>query len=205
MTRIVILAKAPRPGLAKTRLIPALGGDGAARLAARMLETTVSAAISAKAGPVEIRVAPDWLDPAWRGVMLPGGLSIVSQGDGDLGDRLQRAADAALADHDSVLLIGTDCVELSPQLLQEAARALQSHDAVIHPTHDGGYALLGLRRSHASLFRDMAWSTATVCQDTLHRLHALGWSVARLATLHDIDEPDDLTRLPSHWQEVVDA
>lgn len=205
MTRIVILAKAPRAGLAKTRLIPALGGEGAARLAARMLETTVSAAVAANLGPVELRVAPDWLDPAWQGVTIPGGIAIVPQGDGDLGDRLQRAADAALADRGSVLLIGTDCVELSPQLLQEATRALSLHDAVIHPTQDGGYALLGLRRSHDSLFRDMAWSTATVCRDTLQRLETLGWSVARLATLNDIDEPDDLAHLPPHWQEAVHA
>lgn len=205
MTRIVILAKAPRAGLAKTRLIPALGGEGAARLAARMLETTVAAAVAANPGSVELRVAPDWQDPAWQGVTMPGGITILPQGEGDLGDRLLRAAEAALADHGSVLLIGTDCVELSPRLLQEACLALDEHDAVIHPTEDGGYALLGLRRSHDSLFRDMAWSTATVCEDTLQRLKTLGWSVARLATLHDIDEPDDLAHLPPRWQEVVNA
>src|SRR5690606_35115443 len=150
------------PGLAKTRLIPALGADGAAQLAARMLAQTLRAALAAGLGPVELWAAPAVSDPAWRGVTLPSAVLPYPQGDGDLGARMARAASAGLAKGRPVLLIGTDCVEMSAALLRDAAAVLSRCEAVIHPTLDGGYALLGLRRFDAALFQDMPWSSDQV-------------------------------------------
>ena len=98
-----------------------------------------------------------------------------------------------------VLLIGTDCPALDAACLRRAANALSETDAVILPTADGGYALLGLRRFDASVFADIAWSTPTVAATTLARLDALGWSCTRLPLVHDIDEPADLVHLPPGW------
>ena len=205
--RIIVFAKAPRPGLAKTRLIPALGAAGAAALAARMLAHTLDQALASGVGAVELCVAPAPGDAAWQGVELPEGLALTAQGAGDLGARMARATQRAIEAGDScadescagVLLIGTDCPALDAACLRQAASALEETDAVIAPTADGGYALLGLRRFDASLFADIAWSTSTVATTTMARLDALDWHCMHLPLMRDIDEPVDLEHLPPGW------
>jgi rSAM/selenodomain-associated transferase 1 len=188
MTRIVIFAKAPVPGRVKTRLIPALGAEGAAALAAQMLERTIDEAL-ASGLEVELCGEPD---PAtWYG---GPSVALSSQGDGDLGQRLHRAAERVLS-AGPILLIGADCPALDSHRLRAAALALEHHDAIIHPADDGGYVLLGLRRFDASLFDGIAWSTDAVAKETLARIAALGWSVDTRETLADIDEPSDLNSL----------
>lgn len=198
-TRIVIIAKAPIPGFAKTRLIPALGPDGAARLARQMLRHTVSNALAAALGPVELCTTPDPLDPVWSNLQLPGQLTWSDQGEGDLGARMARAAARSPARGERVLLIGTDCPTISADDLLTASRALDTHDAFIQPTVDGGYALLGLRAFHPLVFHDIPWSTNSVAFDTLCHMGRLGWSVLSRPPLHDIDEPPDLRFLPEDW------
>lgn len=198
--RIVIFAKAPLPGVAKTRLIPALGENGAAHLALRMLRHTVSEALAAEVGEVELCVTPEpstplwqpFSDPAWR-------VHWQAQGEGDLGERLARAAQRSMAEESAVLLIGTDCPALTANHLREAAARIQSHDAVIVPSIDGGYALLGLKQFSPSVFQGIAWSTDSVAFATLCRIGSLGWTVAQLPMLRDIDEPEDLAALPQGW------
>lgn len=201
--RTIIFAKAPRPGFAKTRLIPALGAEGAARLARRMLEYTLANATAAALGPVELCLTPTPEAPEWRSIGILPGVEVSAQGEGDLGARLARAAQRSIATGAAVLLIGTDCPELTPTCLRAAAEALRRVGAVIHPTVDGGYALLGLTRTVPSLFSDIAWSTDTVTAVTLARLNQLGWPVYVAAQLHDIDEPGDLNRLPAAWQAAL--
>ena len=191
-TRIVIFAKAPVPGKAKTRLIPALGEIGAARLAHRMLMQTVAEAIGAGLAIPELCVTPHPLDPEWQGFLPTEHLRVTDQGDGDLGERLARAAKRSILLREHVLLIGTDCPGMTRDRLRRAALELESHDAVIHPTHDGGYALLGLTKFDLSLFTGIAWSTATVARETMGRIAALGWSKHLGETLQDVDEPEDL-------------
>jgi len=198
--RIIIFAKAPQAGFAKTRLIPVLGEQGAADLARRMLHHTLQAAIDANVGTVELCVTPDITVPAWRDILLPQGIEITAQGEGDLGARLARAAQRAIGQGERVLLIGTDCVEMSAQLLEEAKERLLDQDAIIHCTTDGGYALLGLNRFDAALFENMPWSTDAVAVDTLQRLAHLGWSTHVGQMLNDVDEPQDLKWLPQNWR-----
>ena len=200
MTRIIVFAKAPQPGFAKTRLIPALGAKGAADLARRMLFNTLEEALAAGIGPVELCVTPKIDAAEWQGMPLPSGIEIYDQGEGDLGARLARASERALAEAEPILLVGTDCVELTAVLLREAAQAMHEHDAVIHCTADGGYALLGIKRFDSCLFSDMPWSTAAVAGTTLARLGRLGWSVQIGQTLHDVDEPEDLQYLPAKFR-----
>lgn len=198
-TRVIIFAKAPQPGLVKTRLIPALGAERAARLARRMLEATLRNAVRAHVGPVELRVTPAISDPAWHGIPIPGGVEISAQGEGDLGARLARATQSGLELDATVMLIGSDCPELDSITLQQAAQTLRRVDAVVHPTADGGYALLGLRRFHPQLFSDIPWSTSTVAHRTIQQLDSLQWSLHVAAVLNDIDEPADLRHLPVGW------
>lgn len=197
--RIIILAKAPQAGLAKTRLIPALEADGAAQLARRMLNATLATAMSAEVGTVEMCLTPAPNDPAWQGFIWPAAVQLSEQGEGDLGQRLARAASRGLALGSPVMLIGTDCPELTPELLRRAAAQLQSHDSVLHATYDGGYALLGLTDDNSRVFADIRWSTETVAASTRERIGELGWSLAEGARLHDVDIADDLQWLPAGW------
>jgi uncharacterized protein len=199
--RIIVLAKAPAAGLAKTRLIPALGAEGSARLAAMLLDHAVEQALTSGIGPVELCVSPAPQDPRWAD-LLPKhpALQLSDQGNGDLGERMARAAQRALAAGQPVLLMGTDSPGLNADRLRVAAQQLRHHDTVLAPAFDGGYVLLGLRRFDPSLFSGIAWSTASVADATRERIERLGWSLARMPTLHDIDEPDDLRWLPGHWR-----
>lgn len=203
MTRIIIFAKAPVAGFAKTRLIPVLGPAGAAKLARQMLRRTLAGAVDAALGEVELCVTPEIASFDWRGEALAQGVEISAQGDGDLGTRLARATQRALEHVEAVLLIGTDCVEMGAPLLREAAVALKYKGAVIYPAADGGYALLGLTKFHPSLFSDIAWSTDSVASETIVRIGQLGWSLEVGSLLHDVDEPDDLKRVPASWLQAA--
>lgn len=195
--RILVFAKAPRPGFAKTRLVPTLGTAGAAALARRMLDDTLAAALAAAVGPVELVATPQVGTLAWRDIALPAGITVTDQGEGDLGQRMARAARRTAERGEAALLIGTDCVELGPAVLCAAAATLRTHDAVIHPSTDGGYVLLGLSRFHPRLFSGIAWSTETVAAVTVARLRKIGWSLHVGDAMHDIDVPADLRHVPA--------
>lgn len=196
---VIVMAKAPRPGYAKTRLIPALGAEGAAALAARLLEASVTQALAAGTAGVDLCCAPDAEHLAFAGLAQAQGLRLSAQGEGDLGARMARAFERHLAPGRAALMIGTDAPALDAAMLQQAARALQDADAVFVPALDGGYALIGLRRAAPWLFGDMAWSTASVMADTRGRLRAAGLRHIELPPVADIDEPADLAHLPHGW------
>lgn len=203
--RIIIFAKTPLPGFAKTRLIPALGAEGAAQLAKQMLENTLSQALAANIGPVELCVTPAIDDAVWKSTPLPAGLYYSCQGEGDLGVRMSRAVERVIAQGESILLIGADSPELDAARLRQAAELLHEADATIFSTADGGYILLGLNRFHPLIFSGISWSTDTVAFATLCRIGRLGWSAHNGPMLHDIDEPEDLRWLPAEWQEMLYA
>lgn len=193
-TRIIIFAKAPVPGRVKTRLIPALGEEGAARLARAMLLHTIDEAWLAVAGRPEICADPDPADPVWQG-LLPRWFRLSAQGDGDLGDRLARATERALLEDNAVLLIGADCPDLDRLQLWQLAVELHKFDAVISPAEDGGYVALGIRKYDSSLFRGIAWSSSSVARQTIDRIKALGWTLNIGPTFRDIDVPEDLNHM----------
>ena len=197
--RIVVLAKLPRPGLAKTRLIPALGADGAARLAERLLREAVRAACAAAIGEVELCLAPGSDDPLAHELAAAHGVRLAAQIEGDLGARMLDALDRGLRQADGVLLMGTDAPALDTGLLREAAAALAGHDAVLVPAADGGYALIGLKQPLATCFEQMPWSTGEVLAATCARLSAAGLSWISTRTVHDIDTAQDLCHVPPSW------
>ena len=198
-TAVIVLAKAPVPGLAKTRLAPALGADGAAALAARMLEHTVGQAVAAGLGPVEVCATPDAGHPLFAHLAREHGVRLSAQGSGDLGQRMQRAFERTLAPGRPALLIGTDTPALDAAALRRAAAALGGKDAVFVPALDGGYVLVGLHRADTRCFGGVTWSTPQVMQETRDRLAAAGLSWVELSPLADIDEPADLQHVPPAW------
>jgi rSAM/selenodomain-associated transferase 1 len=193
---IAILARAPLAGQAKTRLIPLLGADGAARLQGWLLARAVATAAAADLGPIVLWCAGPPDHPDFRQCLGAGKVSLRAQPEGDLGVRMLAAA-AAAKSPGGVLIIGTDCPMLTPALLREAAEALRAHDAVVFPAEDGGYVLIGMRRPAPELFAGIEWSTERVMAQTRERLLGLGWSWIEPATLWDVDRRGDYERLIS--------
>jgi uncharacterized protein len=190
---VAVLAKAPLPGFAKTRLIPALGADGAASLQARLVERAVATACAAVIGPVTLWATPDESHPLFQAIGAHLGVALARQGDGDLGARMLAAIAAANA---PALVIGTDCPALTSEHLRAAADVLRGgDDAVVIPTEDGGYALIGMRAPARALFSDMHWSAPSVMDETRRRLRALDLTWQEPVTLWDVDLPEDLERL----------
>lgn len=200
---VIVFAKAPAAGYAKTRLVPALGADGAASLARRLLETALAAALDAGVGPVELCCAPDERHPAFAGVPRIEAARLSAQGEGDLGTRMARAFERRLRHDAGAIVIGTDAPALDAAYLRAAASALATHDAVFGPALDGGYTLVGLRRPAPALFEGIAWSTPEVMAQTRGRLARFGLRHAELATLADIDDPADLRHLPAAWRPLA--
>ena len=193
--QIAVLAKAPVPGFAKTRLIPALGAAGAARLQRYLALRTVQTALAADLGPVSLWCAPDTRHRFFRALRVTTGIQCLAQPVGDLGLRMH-AVFVKLCSAGPLLLVGTDCPPMTPAHLRRAALALHDGaDAVFHPAEDGGYVLVGLRKPHESLFSAMAWSTDQVMADTRARARDLGICMRELEILWDVDVAVDLPRL----------
>ncbi|MBX9610983.1 MAG: TIGR04282 family arsenosugar biosynthesis glycosyltransferase [Burkholderiales bacterium] len=194
---VAILAKAPVAGLAKTRLIPLLGAAGAARAQRRFARRTLVTALAAAPGAVTLWCAPDPAHRFFRAVQRSTGAACWPQPDGDLGLRMGRVFDHHFAQqpHTPLLLVGTDCPVLTPAHLQQAAQALATHDVVLIPAEDGGYVLIGMRRSVPPAFEGVAWSTPQVLAQTRAQLRLAGASWLELAPLWDVDEPPDWQRL----------
>ena len=176
-TKVIVFARAARAGRVKTRLIPLLGEQGAARLHARLLRRALATAVESSLGPVEL-----WTTRRQRGA--------------DLGARMHHAFARSLRRAKRVVLIGADCPVLRGSDLHQAARWLAGGaDAVFAPAEDGGYALIALRRVSPRLFDGVDWGGGRVMSQTRERLRALGWRWRELPEVWDVDRPEDVARL----------
>jgi len=191
---IAILAKAPIAGLAKTRLIPHLGADGAAALQRWLLQRTVAAAVVADLGPVTLWCTPDIDHPEFAVCRAFGTVALRRQPAGDLGERMH-AAIAESSTSAGTLVIGTDCAVLTPGLLRQAAESLRQHDATVVPAEDGGYVLIGMREAGRQAFHAVDWSTERVMAQTRARLTAMKWRWHEFPPLWDVDRKADFERL----------
>jgi rSAM/selenodomain-associated transferase 1 len=188
---VIVLAKQPVAGYAKTRLARAVGSDEAARLAEAFLRDTLAFAAD-RAGRLYVACAPD--AAAFR-TFAPGA-GCFPQPDGDLGARLAHAFEAAFRDDASrPVLVGTDSPTLPSQLIAAAHDALASHDVVIGPALDGGYYLIGMRELHRGLFDRIDWSSESVFAQTIARVRDEGLDVFVLPRWYDVDDASGLARL----------
>ncbi|HEV2629334.1 MAG TPA: TIGR04282 family arsenosugar biosynthesis glycosyltransferase [Pseudolabrys sp.] len=193
-TDIAILAKAPVPGFAKTRLIPAIGAHAAAVLQERLTERAVATARDATIGDVTVWCAPDTRHRSFRDLDV----TLRPQPEGDLGARMLAAFGAR-----PTLVIGTDCPALTAAHLRDAADALATHDVVLIAAEDGGYVLIGARAPHPELFVEMTWSVPSVLAETRARIAALGLTSRELPPLWDVDTEDDLARMEREFPELA--
>ena len=205
---VIVFARAPRPGAAKTRLIPALGPERAAMLYQCFLldvlatvEALDAAVIAAAAGPEEAsHVAELAAQTCPRA-------EVTVQVGADLGQRIDAAVGAALAlGHSPAVVLGSDAPTLPGELIAQAIELARRHDLVLGPSFDGGYYLVGLRAPAAGLFSNISWSTGDVLSQTLDRAKRMGLSAALLEPWYDVDTPEDLRLLREHlWHEVASS
>lgn len=193
MPTLVVFSRYPVAGETKTRLIPALGPEGAASLQREMSGRVVLTARTACArwgaalqiaytGGTRLQVE-HWLGRS---------IECREQPSGDLGERLHASVEQCCSEGDAVVIVGTDCPFVSPKRIHEAFAALVSHDVVLGPAEDGGYYLVGLKRPVPELFRGISWGTADVLKQTLVAASTAGLSAMQLGILPDVDRPSDL-------------
>ena len=190
--RLIVFLKAPRAGLVKTRLAAGMGPAGALHAYERLVQTLLESLTTIE--KVELRFAPDdsagevrrWLREGWTS---------RAQGAGDLGERLCRAfRDAFAAGARRVVVIGSDCPDVTPADIETAWAALSTNDVVLGPATDGGYWLIGLRALHEPIFRGIHWSTSSVLAQTLAICQQRGLTAHRLRELSDVDTEEDWRR-----------
>ncbi|WP_456377466.1 TIGR04282 family arsenosugar biosynthesis glycosyltransferase [Thiolapillus sp.] len=190
---IIIFARAPIPGAAKTRLIPALGKHGTAQLHASLVEHTLSRVCEASPTNAMLWCTPSIQHPFFRYCHNQYGITLHEQKGKDLGARMHHAFSSALHNSSWAILLGTDCPNLSADDLTLAIETMQSGaDAVVGPAFDGGYYLLGLRKPAEALFNNMPWGTDEVWNLTRQRLLDLDLEHATIPWQHDLDRPEDL-------------
>lgn len=193
--------KWPEAGRVKTRLIPALGVEGA--LDAHLALTRVVLENLCRSGlPVQfwwdrrVETVPVRAQDVVRHIEHQGLEQKIQQGS-DLGDRMLDALGKGLQSHTLALIVGSDCPSVEPDYVHLAALSLQEHDVVLGPSDDGGYVLIGARRVIPHMLDDIAWGTERVLEQTCARLKELGLSVGLLEPRWDVDEPEDWQRFQS--------
>lgn len=192
---VVIMAKEPAAGRTKTRLSPPLSPSGAARLYEALLADTITLVASVRGVRVALAITPASAIESWRS-RLPCDALLLGVDGATIGDCLGEATRQLFdAGFSRVMVINSDGPTLPAARIEEAHALLDQSDVVLGPSDDGGYYLIGLRRTDPGLFKDISWSTAHVMAQTLERAEALGRSVAVLAPWYDIDTPADVERL----------
>ena len=193
-TALVLFARAPVAGQVKTRLIPALGAGGAARVYAALLSHALAVARAAPLAPRFLYAADRAASAYFRTHAAARDFTVVEQDPSpDLGQRMHMACAEVLRMHPRVLLMGADLVDNTGEDLALAARWLADDaEVVLGPTADGGYWLIGLRAADAGLFRDIAWSTGAVYAQTVARLARSRRAWRALPLRHDVDDARDL-------------
>ncbi|MCP4766723.1 MAG: glycosyltransferase [Gammaproteobacteria bacterium] len=190
MIAVGVFAKPPYPGLVKTRLIPDIGAAKAASVYRYCLEYTLQVV---RESGLEYQL---FLSEACDDVLFQQEEHSLQKGD-DLGQRMYHAFQELLdTASDGALIIGTDCLDLTPMHLHDAARSLADHELVLIPALDGGYALIGCTTIAPGLFRDLRWSTDKVYRQTVANAQGLNYRVSSLETLRDIDTLQDLEHYP---------
>ena len=211
---IAFMAKASAPGRAKTRLVPPLTFEEAAVLNTAFLQDVADNVLLA-AGDAErhggiagyAAYGPPGSEDFFRRT-LPGGIGLIEAWRQNFGDCLLHTIEQIFArGHASAVVLNSDSPTLPTAFLVETAAALArpGDRAVLGPSSDGGYYLLGLKAAHRHMFEDIAWSTEKVAKQTLERAREIGLEVHRLPVWYDVDDVDGLRRLYTELPDRPDA
>ncbi len=193
-----VFAKPPAEHQVKTRLIPDIGAVNATQVYRQCLQHALDITAASRLG------CRCFLTEASDDSVFQGFPQSLQQGD-DLGERMLSAFDDMLERHDAAIIIGTDCLDMTTEHLQQAAMMLRESDLVIQPVYDGGYSLIGCKRIDGSLFDEVEWSTHSVLEQTLHNAEKLGYRVSLLETVRDIDTLEDLKHYPQFSALITDC
>ena len=187
---LIVFIKNPIEGKVKTRIAEDAGNVMALNIYQALLHHTNN--ISSKVNADRYLYYSDYIDhnDEWPNNVYT---KTLQHGD-DLGSKMQNAFINVLSTNNKVIIIGSDCIQLSEEIIEDAYIRLDNHDVVIGPTYDGGYYLLGLKNNLPSLFQNMHWSTDTVYDETVRRAIANGLSVFSCEVLSDIDHLADWER-----------
>ncbi len=201
-TVIAQFVKSPETDQVKTRLQPHLTKEQATQVHIKLACHVAQKAACFRAAELALWSSAEgaFVD----GLSQKHGVAHYRQLGSGLGERLLHTVQSTLVNADAVILIGSDCPFIDEGYLDKAIAQLSQNDVVIGPASDGGYVLLGLKKSHVSLFQGIAWGTDAVCEQTIEKIKCLGLSYAALSTLADIDRPEDLDllRLPG-WEHLL--
>lgn len=191
---LIIYSRYPEAGKTKTRMIPALGAEGAAQLQKEMSEHTLNTARQLQQErniKIEIHFAGGnkGLMAEWLGEDL----IYKPQVDGDLGERMLSSFQQAFSNHSQrVAIVGIDCPDLNLSILNNAFDSLNEKPLAIGVAEDGGYYLIGLNKVFPELFKNIDWGTDRVLEQTKAIAQRLNLDAEYLTTLSDVDRPEDL-------------
>jgi uncharacterized protein len=199
---IIIMAKVPEAGKVKTRLQPFLTPAQSAELADCLLQDTINKAKSFR-NKLIIAYSPPEKSNFFERF---DDLNLVVQIGENLGERMFNAFDFTFAsDLDSVVMIGTDSPTFPPEFIEKAFEYLQQNEAVLGATEDGGFYLIGLRKSDKRIFENVEWSSAKTFEQTKNNLLKIGFDLAELPVWYDIDNSADLLRLDDEFSQSETA
>ncbi len=190
--RLIIFTRYPQIGKTKTRMIPALGKDGAAKLQRRLTEHTLMNVENLSNINLQVHFSEgnQQLMQEWLG----DNLEYIEQVQGDLGLKMQSAFEASFKNKmRRVVIIGIDCPDVNNDLINEAFTKLEEVDLVLGPAADGGYYLIGLSRLIPELFININWGTSEVFRQTQKVVSTLALKYYHLPILADVDRPEDLS------------
>jgi rSAM/selenodomain-associated transferase 1 len=192
---LILFVRNPQKGQVKTRLAAEVGAEEALRVYKALISHTRNVAMHVQASRFvwfsDFLEASDNWDPAFFEMRVQEGA--------DLGERMLRALCEGLRDHHKVVLTGSDIPGLSPQLIQHAFSRLDDSDVIIGPAKDGGYYLIGMKKLHPEVFRDMIWSHPEVLSETCSRMNRLGVRYELIEPLRDLDTPKDYADLGAEF------
>lgn len=186
---LLIFARNPELGKVKTRLASEIGDQEALEVYRKLLAHTHQACQDLGCSKYVYYSEKILLGDLWEETNFEKEI----QKGAELGERMESAFQACFAkEHPKVIIIGTDCPQISKRLIQDAFEALDKNDLVIGPAKDGGYYLLGMKQLYKEVFEDKKWSTSSVLAETLSDIEKLNLSIAVLEPLADVDYKADL-------------
>lgn len=200
---IILFTRFPQPGKVKTRMIDRLGPQGAAQLHRKMTEQVIYQIQPAlQTRKIQLQVYYNGGSHQDMAAWLGRNCTFCIQQGRDLGQRMEHAfAQTVQQGAERILLIGSDCPDITADIITSGLEKLNSHDLVLGPAADGGYYLIGLHAAgnkNAILFNSINWGTDQVLEQTLTQAKKGGLSYTLLPQLHDIDRPEDLVYFNHH-------
>lgn len=188
MRGIIVFVKNPELGKVKTRLASTLGDTTALEIYNKLVDYTRNVLVEIKNANLYVFYS-SFIDTedGWSNDIFDKRLQV----EGGLGPKITSAIQSTFEECDQVVIIGSDCPQLTSSHIEDAFEKLKTHNVVIGPSHDGGYYLLGMGNYYPELFQDIAWSTNTVCQETLQKAKSIDLNSCKLETLSDVDYEED--------------